>query len=89
MIQFSFLFTDASKRGLEQILVGKRVPNDEKKVYVKRSSKPEIYVVETASTSDLTKLDEDKKPDAPTPAANPAPVTPINTHKSKSFLAFA
>lgn len=72
--QFSFMFTDASKRGPEDILVGKRVPNDEKKVYIKRSSKPEIYVVETAWLDNLTKLDEDKKPDAPTPAANPAPV---------------
>lgn len=63
LTRFSFEFKDDANRPAEEILVGNRVPNDEKRVYVKRASKPAVYIVETAWLDNLQKLDE--KPEGP------------------------
>jgi Domain of unknown function (DUF4340) len=55
--QFSFEFTESSKKPPLQILVGIRVPKNEKNVYVKRSDKPEIFIVESQWTDILARMD--------------------------------
>jgi hypothetical protein len=52
-----FAFQTADSKLLEEILVGNRVPNNQKLVYVKRTSRAPIYVVDAGWLDKLTKLD--------------------------------
>jgi hypothetical protein len=54
--KFLFEFSEASK-GVEEVFIGNRVPKNEKTVYVKRSSRPEIFAVETSWLDALSKMD--------------------------------
>ena len=65
LTRFALEFTDAAKPAVE-ILVGNRVPKNEKAVYVKRGDKPQIFIVETQWLDALTRMDqsEGKSPQA-------------------------
>lgn len=54
--EFSFEFTAASKAKPIKIIVGNRVPKDEKNVYLKRSDSPTVYIVEAGWLSLLAQL---------------------------------
>jgi len=54
---FSFAFKEDAKKPAEEVIVGNRVPKDEKKIYVKRASQPEVYIVDTKWMDRLAKLD--------------------------------
>lgn len=69
--RFTFEFTADSKKPPEEILVGKKLAKDEKKVYIKRASKPAIFVVETTWLESLKKLDE--KPEGPSATKDTTP----------------
>ena len=53
---FSFEFTEASKVKPIKIIVGNRVPKNEKNVYLKRSDSPTVYIVEAGWLSLLAQL---------------------------------
>jgi hypothetical protein len=53
---FSFEFSDSSKVKPIKIIVGNRVPKNEKSVYLKRSDSPNVYVVDAGWLSLLAQL---------------------------------
>ncbi|MEN9824321.1 MAG: hypothetical protein RI953_66 [Pseudomonadota bacterium] len=55
--RFTLSATDEKKMNSE-ILVGNRVPNNEKSVYVKRADTPDVFVMETKWLDVLTRLDQ-------------------------------
>ena len=57
LTRFTLSSTDTKKPQFE-LLVGNRVPNNEKAVYVKRADKPEVFVMETKWLDVLTRLDQ-------------------------------
>ncbi|APJ04656.1 DUF4340 domain-containing protein [Silvanigrella aquatica] len=54
--EFSFGFTEVSKLKPIKIIVGNRVPKNEKNVYLKRSDSPTVYIVEAGWLSLLAQL---------------------------------
>jgi hypothetical protein len=55
--KFTLLSSDEKKIQIE-IVVGNRVPNNEKSVYVKRADSPDVFVMETKWLDVLTRLDQ-------------------------------
>ncbi|NBO38917.1 DUF4340 domain-containing protein [bacterium] len=54
---FTFASTDEKKQKFD-VLVGNRVPKNEKAVYVKRADKPEVFIMETKWLDVLARLDQ-------------------------------
>ena len=54
--EFLFEFSDASKVKPIKIIVGNRVPKNEKSVYLKRSDSPNVYIVDAGWLSLLAQL---------------------------------
>jgi hypothetical protein len=53
---FSFEFNESSNSKPIKIIIGNRVPKNEKNVYLKRSDSPTVYIVEAGWLSLLAQL---------------------------------
>lgn len=54
---FSFVFKESDQQAPIEIIIGNRVPNNEKNVYVKRSDSSVVYIVNADWLSELAKLE--------------------------------
>ncbi|MBX9702603.1 MAG: DUF4340 domain-containing protein, partial [Silvanigrellaceae bacterium] len=58
---FSFLFKSEEKKPALEIIVGSRVPLDEKNIYIKKSDSKEVYIVDSQWLALLSKLEDEGK----------------------------
>jgi hypothetical protein len=59
--RFTFEFAEDSAIKSVQVLIGRRVTSDEKKVYLKRDASDAVYVVDTTWMDTLNALDDPAK----------------------------